>query len=179
LTLLPGCGGVVSCCMRCSRVVLFASTRDVQLLSFLNDIAVLLLSFKKTVGASRHGCQRSGARDQPRIRSLPSPLLIPCHRSLISSHSCHCQRAISTSQEALGAMASASSTLLLKSSFGAPRLPAAPRAPSSSSAAVTMPALAPPPARPSAPPSPPTTRRPTTSPPSRSAPSRRPSSPAR
>jgi thiamine thiazole synthase len=35
-------------------------------------------------------------------------------------------------------MASASSTLLLKSSFGAPRLPAAPRAPSSSSAAVTM-----------------------------------------
>jgi hypothetical protein len=35
--------------MCCLCVVLFASARDVQLLSFLNDIAVLLLSFKKMV----------------------------------------------------------------------------------------------------------------------------------
>jgi hypothetical protein len=49
---IPGCGGVVSCCVRCSRVlfvcaVLFASACDVHLLSFLNDVAVLLLSLKK------------------------------------------------------------------------------------------------------------------------------------
>jgi hypothetical protein len=35
LALLPGCGGVVSCCVRCLRVVAFSSACDVQLILLL------------------------------------------------------------------------------------------------------------------------------------------------
>jgi chorismate mutase len=52
LTLLPVCGGVVSCCVRCLCVVAFASARDVICYFFLNDMAALLplISKKKDHG---------------------------------------------------------------------------------------------------------------------------------
>ena len=52
LALLPGCGGVVSCCVRCSRVFVCVWCRLLRRVMyncflFLNDAAVLLPSFKK------------------------------------------------------------------------------------------------------------------------------------